>query len=66
MGDADHGLFSFHLVDAAQEELAEASCPLDLAEDGLDDLFSQSIAASRTCALELGAHSGDEGARATA
>src|SRR4030088_280027 len=60
VGSADHGPFGFDLVDAAQEELAEASCLLDLAEDGLDDLFSQSIPASITCALELCAHSGDE------
>src|SRR5260370_30995037 len=60
VGDADHGPFGFDLVDAAQEELAEASCLLDLAEDGLDDLFSQSIPASIACAFELCAHSGDE------
>ncbi len=60
VGDADHGPFGFDLVDAAQEELAEASCLLDLTEDGLDDLFSQSISASIACALELCAHSGDE------
>ena len=60
MGGADHGPFGFDLVDAAQEELAEASCLLDLAEDRLDDLFSQSIPASIACALELCAHSGDE------
>src|ERR1700687_413090 len=41
VGGADHGPFGFDLVDAAQEKLAEASCLLDLAEDGLDDLFSQ-------------------------
>src|SRR5258708_10926249 len=57
--DADHGPFGFDLVDAAQEELAEASCLLDLAKDGLDDLFSQSIPASIACALVLWAHSGD-------
>src|SRR3977135_227426 len=60
VGGADHGPFGFDLVDAAQEELAEASCLLDLAEDRLDDLFSQSIPASIACALELCAHSGDE------
>src|SRR5437764_15008973 len=60
VGGADHGPFSFDLVDAAQEELAEASCLLDLAEPGLDDLFSQSIPASMACALELCTHSGDE------
>src|SRR5258706_1238664 len=60
VGGADHGPFGFDLVDAAQEELAEASCLLDLAEDGLDDLLSQSIPASIACALELCAHSGDE------
>src|SRR5882757_7890327 len=60
VGGADHSPFGFDLVDAAQEELAEASCLLDLAEDRLDDLFSQSIPASITCALELCAHSGDE------
>src|SRR3982074_3758012 len=60
VGGADHGPFGFDLVDAAQEELAEASCLVDLAEDGLDDLFSQSIPASIACALELCAHSGDE------
>src|SRR6202171_5516907 len=60
VGGADHGPFGFDLVDAAQEKLAEASCVLDLAEDGLDDLFSQSIPASIACALELCAHSGDE------
>src|SRR4030081_3463665 len=57
---ADHRPFGFDLADAAQEELAEASCLLDLAEDGLDDLFSQSIPASVACALDLCAHSGDE------
>src|SRR5437764_12941552 len=60
VGGADHGPFGFDLVDAAQEELAESSCLLDLAEDGLDDLFSQSIPASIACALELGAPSGDQ------
>src|SRR5260370_13751090 len=60
VGGAYHGPFGFDLVDAAQEELAEASCLLDLAEDGLDDLFSQSIAASIAFALELCAHSGDQ------
>src|ERR1700704_6139703 len=51
VGGADHGPFGFDLVDAAQEELAE---------DGLDDLFAQSIPASIACALEFCAHSGDE------
>src|SRR5258708_22819450 len=60
VGGAVYGPFGFDLVDAAQEELAEAPCLLDLAEDGLDDLFSQSIPASIACALELYAHSGDE------
>src|SRR3979409_2510666 len=60
VGGADHGPFGFDLVDAAQEELAGASCLLDLAEDGLDDLFSQSIPAAIACAVELCAHSGDE------
>ncbi|MGY4427625.1 hypothetical protein ACVWWO_000102 [Bradyrhizobium sp. F1.13.1] len=58
MGDADHGLFDLDLVDVAQEELAQASCLLDLTEGGLDDLFSQPISASK--AFELCAHSGDE------
>src|SRR5260370_7468188 len=56
VGDADHGPFGFDLVDAAQEELAEASCLLDLAKDGLDDLFSQSIPASIASALYLFSH----------
>src|SRR3981189_766426 len=63
VGGADHGPFGFDLVDAAQEELAEASCLLDLAEDGLDDLFAQSIPASIACALEFFAHFGDEPCR---
>src|SRR3979411_2604695 len=60
VGGADHGPFGFDLVDAAQEELAEASCLLDMAEDGLDDLFSQSIPASIACALDLCAQSAEE------
>lgn len=58
---ANHGLFGFDLVDVvAQEELAEAFRMLDLAGDGLDDLFSPSIPASMACAREFCAHFGDE------
>src|SRR5258708_16431532 len=57
VGGADHGPFGFDLVDAALEELAEAPLLLDLAEVGLDDLFSQSLPASLPSPLHLYTHS---------
>ena len=39
MGGADHCSFGFYLVDAAEEELVEASGLLDVSEDGFDGVF---------------------------
>src|SRR6266568_4907753 len=55
---ADHRPLGFDLVEATQEELAEASGMLDLAEHGFDDLFSQAVAAAPAGELELSGHRG--------
>src|ERR1700719_1910782 len=55
---ADHRPLGSDLVEAAQEELAEASRMLDLAEHRFDDLLSQSVAAAAAGALEFGRHGG--------
>ena len=47
------------LFEATQKELSEAPGMLDLSEDGLDDLFSEPIAAAPAGAFELGCHGGD-------
>src|ERR1700681_2581916 len=56
--DADHRPLRSDLVEAAQEELAEASGMFDLAEHGLDDLLSQAVAAAPAGALEICRHGG--------
>src|SRR5258708_12085465 len=48
---ADHRPLGSDLVEAAQEELAEASGMLDLAEHRFDDLLSQAVAAAPARAL---------------
>ena len=54
VGGADHGPFLSDLFEAAEEELAEASCGFDLTEDRLDDLLSQSVStASRSLSQAL-------------
>lgn len=46
VGGADHRLFASDLIEPTQEELPEAFGLLDLPKDGLDNLFSQAVAAS--------------------
>jgi hypothetical protein len=53
---AEHGPFLFDLVEAAQEELSEASGCLDMTEHRFDDLLSQAVATSSSALLELGPH----------
>ena len=52
------------LLAAAQQELAEAAGLLDLAEDGLDHLLAQAIAATASGPAQLVAHGGDQRAAA--
>ena len=52
MGGADHRPLASDFVEAAQEELPEASGLLDLAEYGFDGLFSEPVAASAAGPLE--------------
>ena len=59
VGGADERPFGFYLFEATQKELAEASGMLDLAENGLDDLFSEAVTAAAAGASELGCHGGD-------
>src|SRR4051794_6590972 len=53
---AEEGPFGGHFLDAAQQELSEASSLLDLAEYGFDDLLSQPVATSPSRPPELEAH----------
>src|SRR4051794_26150683 len=46
VGGADHGPFAPDLIEATQEELAEASGVLDLSEHRLDYLLSQPVTAA--------------------
>src|SRR5579864_1414760 len=55
---ADHRPLRSDLVEAAQEELAEASGVFDLAEHRFDDLLSQAVAAAPTGAPEFCRHGG--------
>src|SRR5258708_12986103 len=55
---ADHRPLGSDLVEAAQEELAEASGVFDLAEHRFDDLLSQAVAATPAGALEFCRHGG--------
>src|SRR6185369_196156 len=48
--------FGFHIGEASQEELSEASCLLDLSEHRLDDLLSQPVATSPSGPPEFGSH----------
>src|SRR5260370_4627885 len=50
---ADHRPLGSDLVEAAQEELAEASGVFDLAEHRFDDLLSQAVAATPAGAPEV-------------
>ena len=59
VGGADERPFGSDLFEATQKELSEAPGMLDLSEDGLDDLFSEPIAAAPAGASELGCHGGD-------
>jgi hypothetical protein len=56
VGGANQGPLGTHLLNTAQQELAEAACLLDLSEHRLDDLFPQPVAASPTRPLELSSH----------
>ena len=64
MGGADQRPFVPHLLEAAEKELLEATCLLDLSEDGLDDLLAQSVAAAAAGASEPPAHGRDQRASA--
>ena len=64
MGGADQRPFVLHLLEAAEEELPKAACPLDLPEDGLDHLLAQSVAAAAAGASEPQAHGRDQRASA--
>jgi len=55
---ADHRPLGSDLVEATEEELAEASCMLDLAEHRLDDLLSEAVATAPAGAVELCRHGG--------
>src|SRR5260370_10284368 len=55
---ADHRPLGFDLVEAAQEELAEAAGVFDLAEHRFDNLLSQAVAAAPAGALEFCRHGG--------
>src|SRR5580692_12901899 len=55
---ADHRPLGSDLVEAAQEELPEASGMFDLAEHRFDDLLSEAVAAAPAGALEFCRHGG--------
>src|SRR5258708_29920429 len=55
---ADHRPLGSDLVEAAQEELAEASGVFDLTEHRFDNLLSQAVAAASAGALEFCRHGG--------
>jgi len=56
VGGADHCPFAFYLVDAAEEELPEASGLLDVSKDGFDGVFSDAVSALMSAFSESGAH----------
>ena len=56
MGCAEHGPFRLNFAEPSEEELSESSGLLDLAEDGLDHLFSQAVPASPPGAADLVGH----------
>ena len=53
VGGAEHGPFGLNVAEPSEEELPESSGLLDLAEDGLDHLFSQAVSASSPGAADL-------------
>src|SRR5829696_1397647 len=56
VGGADQRPFGLHFVDAAQQELPEPPCLLDLSEYRLDDLLAEPVAAAPARPLQLVAH----------
>jgi hypothetical protein len=56
LGSADDGPLGTHLVDAAQQELAEAACLFDLPEHRLGQLLAQPVGARVPASLDLRAH----------
>ena len=62
MDGADDGPFAADVVEASEEEAAEAAGVLDLSEDGFDDLLSEPVSASSPGAPELEGHGGDASA----
>jgi hypothetical protein len=56
VGGADQGPLGTHLLNAAQQELAEASCLFDLSEHRLHDLLPQPVPAAPSRPLELSSH----------
>src|SRR5580658_11346305 len=58
VGGADHGPLGSDLVEAAQEELAEASGMFDMAEHRFNDLLSQAVTAAPAGELEFSGHGG--------
>jgi len=59
VGDIDNAPFCGDLLDAAQQELAEAARLLDLSEHRLRQLLPQAIGADVAAGLDLLAHRGD-------
>src|SRR4051794_41067858 len=59
VGGADHRPLASDLIEAAQQELSEASGVLDLTKDRLHDLFAQAITAAPAATFELGGHGGN-------
>src|SRR5258706_14408263 len=53
---ADHRPLAANLVEAAEEELPEASGVFDLTEHRLDDLFSEAVSAGGARAAEIQGH----------
>ena len=64
VGEADKAPFGGDLLDAAQQELAEAPRLLDLSEHRLGQLLSQAVGAGVAAGLDFFAHGGDAGAAA--
>ena len=56
VGGADHGPFGSDLIDAAEEELAEAAGLFDVSEYGFDGLFSHSISTAVSALPDPGTH----------
>src|SRR5260370_39092384 len=56
VGGADHGPLCAHFFDAAQQELAEAACLLDLSEHRFHHLLSQSVGRFEAAIVDLLSH----------